>query len=293
MKNPDDIETLGRLPSLAVVPTFLSTNGHSLNRSPKLLKSKATNGNGTLGLVSHQQPQSQMAEAFRALRTSLLLSQADRPPQVILITSPLPHDGKTTAAVNLALTLAKLGDRTLLVDGDIRKPGVCTALSMPDGKHVGLSSYLAGVSALDLIITPHPSISNLAIISSGPIPPNPADLLSSHRLDEMVAQLRNQFKFIVIDSPPVLVATDPVILSVAVDGVLLVVRSGKTPKEAFVRARDLLASVKCRTLGVVLNGVDATGHDYYYSYRYYPYAYSAYGNEGEGRPEKEGNELGA
>jgi capsular exopolysaccharide synthesis family protein len=223
--------------------------------------------------VAQHLPKSQMSEAFRALRTSLLLSQADRPPQVILVTSALPREGKTTAAANLAVTLAQLGDRTLLIDADLRKPGVGRLLNLADGKYAGLSSYLAGVSGLDLVTVTHPSIPNLVAIPTGPLPPNPADLLSSHKLAEAIGQLRTQYKFIVIDSPPIMAATDAVIVSVQADGVLLVVRSGETPKEAFTRARDLLTSVKCRLLGVVLNAVDSTAPDYYYSYRYYPYSY--------------------
>ena len=277
VKNPDDIETLGRLPSLAVVPAFVSANGHGLQ---KMLRGPGTNGKEQhAGLVSHLQPQSQMSEAFRALRTSLLLSQAERPPQVILMTSPLPHEGKTTAAVNLAVTLAQLGDRTLLVDADLRKPGVSVALGMTDGRKSGLSSYLAGVSSLDLATVLYPGVSNLAVIPTGPIPPNPADLLSSRRLTELIAELRTRYKFVVIDSPPIMAATDAVILSVLVDGVLMVVRSGETPKEAFTRTRDLLVGVKCHMLGVVLNAVDASSPDYYYSYRYYPYSYGGYGRE--------------
>ncbi len=279
VKTPDDIESLARLPSLAVVPAFATSNGRS--RTTKLLKSSSSNGSDTrVELVSHHLPQSQISEAFRALRTSLLLSQAEHPPQVILVTSALPREGKTTAAVNLAVTLAQLGDRTLLVDADLRKPGISRALSMSDGKYAGLSSYLAGVSSLDLVTVPHPVITNLAAIPTGPVPPNPADLLSSRRLSEAVATLRQEYKFIVIDSPPIMAATDAVILSVLADGVLLVVRSGETPKDAFSRARDQLFAVKCRLLGVVLNAVDSSSPDYYYSYRYYPYySYGGYGRE--------------
>jgi len=284
VKTPDDIETLARLPSLAVVPALSNSNGKRTGRFAKLLKAPVIVGKeGRAELVSHNMPQSQMSEAFRALRTSLLLSQADHPPQVILMTSALPREGKTTAAVNLAVTLAQLGDKTLLVDADLRKPGINRALSLVDGKHAGLSSYLAGVSSLDLITVPHPAITNLAAIPTGPIPPNPADLLSSRRLTELIAELRTRYKFVVIDSPPIMAATDAVILSVLVDGVLLVVRSGETPKEAFTRTRDLLAGVKCRMLGVVLNAVDASSPDYYYSYRYYPYSYGGYGREEEGK----------
>jgi len=280
VKTPDDIERLARLPSLAVVPALSNSSGKRKGAFSKLLKAPVVaSKEGRAELISHNMPQSQMSEAFRALRTSLLLSQADHPPQVILMTSALPREGKTTAAVNLAVTLAQLGDKTLLVDADLRKPGINRALSLVDGKHAGLSSYLAGVSSLDLITVPHPAITNLAAIPTGPIPPNPADLLSSRRLTELIAELRLQYKFVVIDSPPIMAATDAVILSVLVDGVLMVVRSGETPKEAFTRTRDLLAGVKCHMLGVVLNAVDASSPDYYYSYRYYPYSYGGYGRE--------------
>jgi polysaccharide biosynthesis transport protein len=272
VKTPDDIETLARLPSLAVVPVFSGSNGNG--RRPRLLWGTSRNGyNKQIELVAQHLPKSQMSEAFRALRTSLLLSQADHPPQVILVTSALPREGKTTAAANLAVTLAQLGDKTLLIDADLRKPGVGRLLNLGDGKYAGLSSYLAGVSSLDLVTVPHPAIPNLAAIPTGPLPPNPADLLSSHKLADALAALRTKYKFIVIDSPPIMAATDAVILSVLADGVLLVVRSGETPKEAFTRTRDLLTSVKCHILGVVLNAVDSSAPDYYYSYRYYPYSY--------------------
>ena len=274
VKTPDDVENLARLPSLAVVPQFTDSSGSA--KRAGLLQGFGSSSNGhekRIELVAQHLPKSQMSEAFRALRTSLLLSQAGHPPQVILVTSALPREGKTTAAANLAVTLAQLGDRTVLVDADLRKPGVGRLLNMTGGKYAGLSSYLAGVSSLDLVSVPHPSIPNLVAIPTGPLPPNPADLLSSSRLNEAITELRSKFKFIVIDSPPVMAATDAVILSVQCDGVLLVVRSGETPKEAFTRTRDLLTSVKCHLLGVVLNAVDSSAPDYYYSYRYYPYSY--------------------
>jgi succinoglycan biosynthesis transport protein ExoP len=274
VKTPDDIETLVRLPSLAVVPQFETTNGNGPSGRQKLLPGFSSNGHEKrMELVAQHLPKSQMSEAFRALRTSLLLSRADHPPQVILVTSALPREGKTTAAANLAVTLAQLGDKTIVVDADLRKPGVARLLNMTGGNYAGLSSYLAGASSLDAVVVPHPTVPNLAAIPTGPLPPNPADLLSSHRVAEAIAELRKSFKFIVIDSPPVMAATDAVILSVQTDGVLLVVRSGETPKEAFTRTRDLLISVKCNILGVVLNAVDSSSPDYYYSYRYYPYSY--------------------
>jgi capsular exopolysaccharide synthesis family protein len=272
VKTPDDVETLARLPSLAVVPTF--SDGAVSTQRPGLLKGVASNGSEKrVELVAHHLPASQMSEAFRSLRTALLLSQAGHPPQVILVSSALPREGKTTAAANLAVTLAQLGDKTVILDADLRKPGIGRLLNLGAGRYAGLSSYLAGVASLDAVIVPHPAIPNLAAIPTGPLPPNPADLLSSHKLSDAISQLRTKYKFVVLDSPPIMAATDAVILSVQTDGVLLVVRSGETPKEAFTRTRDLLSSVQCRLLGVVLNAVNPSAPDYYYSYRYYPYSY--------------------
>jgi succinoglycan biosynthesis transport protein ExoP len=289
VKTPDDIERLVRLPSLAVVPQFAGSNEDA--KKLGLLKGFAANGHESrIELVAQHLPKSHVAEAFRALRTAILLSQADHPPQVILVTSALPREGKTTAAANLAVTLAQLGDRTALVDADLRKPGIGRLLNLGGGKYAGLSSYLAGVSSLDLVCVPHPTIPNLVAIPTGPLPPNPADLLSSHKFAEAIAELRTKFKFIVIDSPPVMAATDAVILSVQTDGVLLVVRSGETAKEAFTRTRELLNSVKCRILGVVLNAVDTSASDYYYSYRYYPYSYGYGPQETDGTPHNESSD---
>ena len=290
VKNPDDVESLARLPSLAVVAQFTGSNGTG-KRSGPLLGFSSNGHDRRIELVAHHLPKSQWSEAFRALRTSILLSQADHPPQVILVTSALPREGKTTTAANLAVTLAQLGDSTVIVDADLRKPGIGRLLNMDNGKYAGLSSYLAGVSSLDLVSVPHPAIPNLVAIPTGPLPPNPADLLSSHRLVEAIAELRTKYKFIIIDSPPILAATDAVILSVQTDGVLLVVRSGATPKEAFTRTRDLLSSVKCRLLGVVLNAVDSSAPDYYYSYRYYPYSYGYGPQEASEAPHTEDSEA--
>src|SRR5260370_609628 len=254
VKTPDDVETLSRLPSLAVVPQFADSNGSGKRHG--LLQSFSSNGHDKrIELVAQHLPKSQMSEAFRALRTSILLSQADHPPQVILLTSALPREGKTTAAANLAVTLAQLGDRTVLVDADLRKPGVGRLLNLAGGKYAGLSSYLAGVSSLDLVSVPHPAIPNLVAIPTGPLPPNPPDFLSSHKLLEALAELRTKFKFIVLDSPPIMAATYAVLLSVQADRVLLVVRSGQTPKEAFTRTPDLLSSVKCRILALLLSSI--------------------------------------
>ncbi|HEV2289479.1 MAG TPA: polysaccharide biosynthesis tyrosine autokinase [Candidatus Acidoferrales bacterium] len=276
VKSPDDVQILTGLPSLAVVPAL--TNGSARRALAGISRSAGALSNvsdSRVEFISMQQPKSMVSEAFRGLRTSLLLSQAEHPPQVILVTSALPQEGKTTAAANLAVTLAQLGDRTLLADCDLRKPGVHSALDLLNGRGnvIGLSSYLAGVSPLRDIIVPHPTVANLDAIPTGPVPPNPADLLSSHRMGDAIEDLRHIYKFIVIDSPPILAATDAVITSALADGVLLVVRSRSTPKEALTRTRELLSSVKGRILGVILNRVDSGEPDYYYSYRYYPDAY--------------------
>jgi succinoglycan biosynthesis transport protein ExoP len=287
VKTPDDIEALTHLPSLAIVPSLSGSSGY-IRPTTRMLKGgeakpdQQPGGGRRVAMISHEQPQSQIAEAFRALRTSLLLSRADQPPQVILVTSALPKEGKTTAAVNLAVTLAQLGDRTLLIDSDLRKPGIGKLLGLTGGLHPGLSSYLAGACDLEGCTYPYPGVPELSVVPAGPIPPNPADLLSSQHLVDAVELLRGRYKFIVIDSPPIMLATDAVILSTWSDGVLLVARSGETPKGAFYRAQELLGSVKCRMLGVILNAVNTTSPDYYY--RYYPYYGDYYGPEGGDKP---------
>src|ERR1700733_6927511 len=204
VKSPDDIEALTGLPSLAVVPAMPGLNAQQGRLARKAGEGTPASTAGRIELLSYVQPKSQISEAFRALRTSLLLSQAEHPPQVILVTSALPREGKTTSAVNLAVTLGQLGDRTLLMDSDFRKPGVRRAMNLTISKDLGLSSFLAGVCTPEEAVLPHPTISNLSILTTGPVPPSPAGFLSAHRMQGSICQVRRGYKFVVIDSPPIM-----------------------------------------------------------------------------------------
>ena len=274
IKSPSDVEKLTNLPLLAVVPKYTKINLQGKVKAlPKLLKGKSAAADLQAAyVVTHARPRSEVAESFRALRTSLLLSQVDTPPQVILITSALPGEGKTTATLNLGVTLAQLGDRTLVLDGDLRKPALAKGLRGDQDQDAGLTSYLAGRCPLAQATFTHPFISNLDVMATGPTPPNPAEMLSSQRMRDAIGSLKRDYKFIVIDSPPVLSVTDAVILSVLVDRVLLVVRSNETEKAPVLRARDLLAGVRSPLLGVIVNAVDLNSGPHYRYYQYYGFA---------------------
>lgn len=270
IKSPSEVERLTGLPLLAVVPKYAKLKETGNKESlPMLAKGEDEVDLHAAYVVTHARPTSHVAEAFRALRTSLLLSQVDSPPQVILVTSPLPGEGKTTATLNLGVTLAQLGDRTLVLDGDLRKPALAQGLRGNQDQDTGLTSYLAGRCSLQQAIFTHPFISNLDVMATGPIPPNPAEMLSSRRLREAIGLLRKDYKFIVVDSPPVLSVTDAVILSVLVDRVLLVVRSNETEKAPLLRTRDLLASVRSPLLGIIVNAADLRSSPNYRYYQYY------------------------
>jgi capsular exopolysaccharide synthesis family protein len=208
-----------------------------------------------------------MAEAYRALRTSLLLSSLGAPPKTILITSALPQEGKTTTSLNTAVVLAQKGVRVLLIDADMRRPSVHKALELP-GPLKGLSNVLTGTASLSEAITTAPQLPNLWVLPAGSPPPNPAELLASANMRTMLSQLREQYDHIVIDTPPTLSVTDAVVLSTRADAVVLVIRSGQTTKTALRRARDLLTQVNARICGVLLNAVDLASPDYYYYYEY-------------------------
>jgi polysaccharide biosynthesis transport protein len=217
-------------------------------------------------LVTQVRPQSQMAESYRALRTSLLLSNLGSPPKVIMVTSALPQEGKTTTSINCGVVLAQKGVRVLLIDADLRRPSIHKTLGM--GPRSGLSNVLTGSGTLDQAITRSTILPNLYILPAGTPPPNPAELLASGNMRDVLAQLREQYDHIVVDTPPSLSVTDAVVLSPRADAVLLVIRSGKTTKQALRRARDILAQVNAKVVGVLLNAVDLSSPDYYYYYEY-------------------------
>jgi succinoglycan biosynthesis transport protein ExoP len=217
-------------------------------------------------LVTQVRPQSQMAESYRALRTSLLLSNLGAPPKVIMITSALPQEGKTTTSINCAVVLAQKGIRVLLIDADLRRPSIHKTLGM--GPRSGLSNVLTGSATLQQTITRSPVLPNLFILPAGTPPPNPAELLASANMRDVLEELRAQYDHIVVDTPPTLSVTDAVVLSPRADAIVLVIRSGQTTKQALRRSRDVLLQVNAKVSGVLLNAVDLTSPDYYYYYEY-------------------------
>jgi len=261
VRTPEQGEVISALPSLGVIP--LSPRRHVNGNSRKALTSISRERSNP-ELVAFDRPQSEMAESFRALRTSVLLSCPGAPPKVILITSPLPREGKTTTCLNFASVLAQKGGRILLLDADMRLPGIHHSLGLQ--RSTGLSSVLAGSDTLGNAIVPSPQLENLFVLPAGPKPPHPAELLSSVRMKELLETCRNQFDHVVIDTPPVLSVTDSVALSVEADAVVLVVRSGQTTKNAIRRTRDILLQVNANILGIAVNAVNMRSPDLYYYY---------------------------
>jgi len=202
-------------------------------------------------------------EAYRILRTNIHFFHLDNPLQIIMVTSPNPSEGKTTVAANLAVTLAKLDKRILLMECDMRKPSVHEALHLDNER--GLSYHLAdGIHYKDVLQLTE--ISNLEVITSGPKPPNPSELLASNRMKVLLEELRRDFDMIIIDAPPVLPVADAVVLSSVVDGILLVVRHGKSTHHSLHQAREILTKANSHILGVVINRIpvkENPGYHYY------------------------------
>jgi capsular exopolysaccharide synthesis family protein len=256
----EEVSAISTLPALGTIPIF----GNVSFRKRLKGVSIADGESEPPVLITYVRPKSEAAEAYRALRTSILLSSFGAPPKVILVTSALPQEGKTTISANSALVLAQGGSRVLLVDADLRRPGVGKLFDQrPCG---GLSTLISGVHKVGDVVVPIADVPNLWILPAGPIPPQPAELLSSAVMTHHLARWRNEFDHIIIDSPPCLSVTDAVVLSPMVDRVILVARSGQTTKLALRRACDLLLQVNARVMGIVLNALNRSAEGYYYSY---------------------------
>jgi capsular exopolysaccharide synthesis family protein len=269
----DDVEKFLRLPALAVIPAMgaASAPRRLLSSAAALQKRNGSNGHNP-ELLLNVNGRSPLAEAYRQLRTSVLLSTAGRAPKSLLVTSSLPGEGKTTTAVNTAISLAQTNASVVIIDGDMRRPRLRSIFDLPERD--GLSSILSSDMTVEDIIgcVVRDEVSGLFILPSGPVPPNPAELLGSDQMRKLLVILGEKFTHIVIDSPPVNSFTDGVLIGSMVDGVLLVVHGGKSSRDVVRRSRQLLLDVGAKIVGVVLNNVTVRSHDYYYQ-RYYHQSY--------------------
>ena len=274
IKNPEEAEALLGLPVIGLIPTIGDLDGKfkGTRNEIELISSR---------LVTHFVPRSPVAEAYRTVRTNLSFSRPDNPPRTILVTSAVPQEGKTTTTANLAITLAQMGGKTLIVDSDLRRPAIRKVFNLETKE--GLTDYLIGKGALDALIRTT-DIPNLYILPAGQIPPNPSEVLGSQRMKELVAELSRRFEMVFFDSPPVVAVTDAAVLSRNTDGVVLVVQSGATDREAVARAKTLLGNVQANLLGLVLNNIriESTYGSYHYRY-YYHYYDSEDGKKRKGR----------
>ncbi|MBE0427991.1 MAG: polysaccharide biosynthesis tyrosine autokinase [Nitrospirae bacterium] len=254
IKTPEDIEKRVYMPQLGLVPYYDKDRDNFVEHA------------------AHSDSGSPIAEAYRSIRTFLLLSTGGKPPRMIMVTSPSREEGKTTTAINTAVSLTKSDVKVVLVDADMRRSKLHDIFSFDNV--TGLSTFLSGNMEFKDGIIKTSYIKNLDVITSGPIPPNPAELLSSYRFQDLLHALYSLYNFIIIDTPPVIGISDPLIVSPGVDGVIMVVRSGKTAREAAHEARRLLHGVNARILGVVLNAIDRSSMRYSYYYNYYKHYYT-------------------
>jgi polysaccharide biosynthesis transport protein len=267
VRTSDDISRHLGLPTLALIPHHLN------NDKRKLLAGK--DGSGNMGpaaaLITMDERTSPMAEAYRHLRTSLLFSSAGKPPQTILITSSQPSEGKTTTAINTAITLAQSDVDVVIIDCDLRRPRLHNHFGLENTR--GLTNYLSGDKDTVGLIRTYADMPKLKIITSGPIPPNPAELLSSNEMRNLLTFLSGKFKHVIIDSPPAISFTDASILSTLVDGVVLVAMANKSSIHLMRQFKQRVSAIGARIYGVVLNGIKANSDEYYYYgsgyYNYY------------------------
>jgi capsular exopolysaccharide synthesis family protein len=264
VRTTEEAERLVNAPALAIIP--VETEGYRRKQLATDATTPAALAASGIGLSVLTRPSSPMAESFRSLRTSVLLSTTPRPPQTLLVTSAQMGEGKTSTATNLAMSFAQRQGPVLIIDADMRRPSVAKTLGV--GNEKGLSSFLTGAHSLDDVLIQYERIPNLWILPAGPRPPDPAELISSHMMESTLTELKKRFTQIVIDSPPLLLVTDAVILSPShvVDGVILVVSSGTTARGALSRAHRILENSGARVLGMVLNKVDMRFDTYYGSY---------------------------
>jgi polysaccharide biosynthesis transport protein len=281
VKTVEDVARYAQLPALSVIPALSGrrsrrhlSNGEKRSAALTLKESAPLN----YELLATLDSRSSAAEAYRALRTSVLLSSVDQPPKLLLVTSGQPGEGKTTTAINTAISLAQLGGSVLIIDCDMRKPSVHKVLGIE--QPLGLSTYLSHHAKLIDVMQKLP-ITNLWVMPCGPIPPNPAEMISSTRMKELLRTLSENFDHVVIDSPPLLKVTDSVILSTMVDGVILIVHGGKSTGEVLRRTRQELSLAGAKIFGVVLNNVETEQGEYYENYGNYTdneHAASAHGD---------------
>lgn len=227
-----------------------------------------TTKDATAGLVAYTEPKSAAAEAYRTLRTNIQFASPDKPVHTLLATSTSPDDGKSTTIANLAITFAEAGSPTILIDADLRRPHIHSIFGLSND--AGLTTLIAEMarntgSSMAVLPLQAGPVANLQVLTSGPIPPNPAEILASKRLADILEMLKARADYILIDTPPIVAVTDAAILSSRVDGVLLVVNAGKTRRDLAVKARDMLQQVNANVLGVVLNNakIDKSAYAYY------------------------------
>ena len=277
VKSLDDVDRYLHMPALAMIPSSRGERGRLIG-----LPGSSSSGppSETTALAMIDDVRSPVAEAYRHLRTSLLLSSAGQPPKAILVTSSQPSEGKTTTAINTAFMLAQTGAEVLIVDCDLRRPRLHTQFAIPNSR--GLTNWLSGEIDLDSLLQPCARQPNLKLLTSGPVPPNPAELLGSDEMRRLLGILAGRFTHIIIDSPPAISFTDASILSTMVDGVVLVVHAGKSSRAVVKRAKQQLLDVGAHIFGIVLNNVKTEAQDYYYSGYYSEYYTEAEGDKPEG-----------
>jgi capsular exopolysaccharide synthesis family protein len=215
-------------------------------------------------LVSMINPHSLVSEQYKVIRTNIQFSSFDKELKTIVVTSSKPGEGKSTTAANLAITFVQQGMKVLLIDGDLRKPTSHHTFSVPNTK--GLTSVLTRQCSFKEAVKQY-SQEKLDILTSGPIPPNPAEILASNSMKELLEEASEHYDLILLDTPPLLAVADPQILANVADGVVLVLSSGDTEKDAALKSKEILVNANARILGVVLNNLDSKNskHQYYYS----------------------------